>query len=180
MVLPAVWLLGIALLVYEWRTGRWSDKRGTYFANGPGELQRTITWLSVEVLILAAVLRPWSYRNAWLRASLALVLFVPWLIINLIIGQHGGSMNAAHVAWLALIVVAVGATTIASVAGAAGLRHPVVLASTGLAWPVLEFQRSLMGTDASIWLSWAAQAFAVFAALLLISELAAIRRARAK
>jgi len=61
----------------------------------------------VELLVLYAVLRPWSFTNrSWPRAGVALALFVPYGLLLLIVGPGGMLSIAAHGLWVWTISVA--------------------------------------------------------------------------
>jgi hypothetical protein len=90
-----------------------SLQRGdSYGYNLPGELGRTVVVMVAELLVLIAVLRPWSYRHSWGRALLALLLLTPWALLNFVATMHSGRIAAVHVFWLAGVWFAMPIATI--------------------------------------------------------------------
>ncbi|MGL4768163.1 MAG: hypothetical protein ACRCV6_08830 [Formosimonas sp.] len=71
-----------------------------YGHNGAFEFQTTAFAVVVELLVAYAVLRPWSYQQSWGRALSALIMLVPWLMLNLVLLMHAGGIAALHVMWL--------------------------------------------------------------------------------
>lgn len=74
-----------------------------YGMNWPGDLGRGLGNTAVEVAVLVLLLRPWSFRDSIGRLVLALVLFLPWALFNLVLGMHGGPISNAHELWLLLV-----------------------------------------------------------------------------
>ena len=117
--LAAAWIAGAALVWNAQRSGRSSPSEGTFGANGPSEAWSIFRQLTLEVLILVAFIRPWSYRGSWRRALSALLLFLPLGILLFIATQHSGTVGFAHLLWVWLIVAALFAVMLLSGASAA-------------------------------------------------------------
>ena len=75
--------------------------------------------LSVEVLLLYLILRPWSYRRSWGRAAIAFFLFAGWTILGGIGTMHSGRIGTFHWGWLLLVTVGLLGATVVSAAMAA-------------------------------------------------------------
>jgi hypothetical protein len=108
-----VWVLVMAEMVRGWQRDPYDPAlKGTdsYFHNPPGALGVGILFLSIDIAVLYAVLRPWSYHHSWPRALGALLLFTPWAALNMFSLMHAGSVWATHVMtvlaiWLGLILL---------------------------------------------------------------------------
>ena len=61
----------------------------------PGELARILTVAAGEIIVLLAILRPWSYRRSWGRALLAFAVLSPWLLLWGAVGLHAGPRHDA-------------------------------------------------------------------------------------
>ena len=57
----------------------------------------------VESMILAAVIRPWSFRGSRGRLLVAFTLFAPWTGLSLFTLMHQSPFYAAHALWLLLV-----------------------------------------------------------------------------
>lgn len=71
-----------------------------YGKNWPGDLQRTLIQAAIGTVVLALILRPWSFRDSTDRLVLALALFAPWTAFNLLASTHAGEIIGAHLFWL--------------------------------------------------------------------------------
>lgn len=71
-----------------------------YGQNLPGELTRNLLMMTVEAMVLLAVLRPWSSGNSWSRALLALVGVAPYALVYLAVTMHSGPITTVHAFWL--------------------------------------------------------------------------------
>ena len=110
--LPLVFFFGywIAGVVYMTWT-HLADPPGPYSVYA-GELARMLWFTSAEVLILAVVIRPWSYHRSWTRALGALGLLTPWLAAWMFLGMYSGPTTGVHymilvLFWLCLLVATV-------------------------------------------------------------------------
>lgn len=71
--------------------------------NWPGDLQRTLIQAAIGTVVLALILRPWSFRDSVGRLLLALALFASWTAFNLLTLTHAGEVIGAHLFWLVLV-----------------------------------------------------------------------------
>jgi len=117
------WAFGIALFAFKYFTNPEDPtlmglaRYGTTYA---GELIHILGWTAVEVLVSAAILRPWSYRRSWGRALAAAVISAPWLLGRAGVGMHDGPTTHAHTLWLLLFLIGLVSTAIVS--GTAAVR----------------------------------------------------------
>ena len=95
----------VGLLVLAWMRGPFDPARRERMANHPGDLRDYLVRGAVELLVLALVLRVWSYRHSRGRAALALALCLPWAALNGMACMHCGPIGGAHVGWLFLVVL---------------------------------------------------------------------------
>jgi len=123
-MVPYLWMAAAAvalvgMLVQAWQGGPFDPAGRERMANYPGDLRTFLVRGAVELLVLALVLRVWSYRHAPGRAALALVLCLPWAALNSILCMHCGPIGGAHAVWLLLVaaglLIAVIVSTIAQV-----------------------------------------------------------------
>ena len=84
----------------------------------PGELRQLLLLLAVDATLLLSLVRPWSYRHAWGRTLLALVVWTPWIMVpGAALATRGGPASIAHFAWVMLTWAALlGATVVSTVA----------------------------------------------------------------
>ena len=102
---PAVlWAAALALMIRE-ATGT-----QTGFTNS---LLPVALLTSVEMLILYAVLRPWSYERSIARAALASVVFVPWCAVSAAIATRSGRFMLLHSLWIGAVSMLLAALIIA-------------------------------------------------------------------
>ncbi len=110
----------VAMLVQAWQGGPFDPAGRERMANYPGDLRTFLVRGAVELLVLALVLRMWSYRHAPGRAALAFALFLPWAMLNSVMCMHCGSIGGAHAVWL--LLVAAGLFVAAIVSAVARVR----------------------------------------------------------
>jgi hypothetical protein len=116
------WTAVTAEMVRGWLRDPYNPAlKGTdsYFHNPAGALGTGILVISIDILVLYAVLRPWSYHRSWRRALAALVLFTPWAVLNTFSLMHAGSVWATHV--MAVLAIWLGLTLLLGVSGIATL-----------------------------------------------------------
>jgi hypothetical protein len=104
-LVPYLWMAAAAvalvvMLVQAWTGGPFDPAGRERMANYPGDLRTFLVRGVVELLVLALVLRVWSYRHAPGRAALALVLWLPWAALNSVACMHCGPVGGAHALWL--------------------------------------------------------------------------------
>jgi hypothetical protein len=118
-MVPFVWMglaaaALVALLVTARVRGPFDPSGGERMANYPGDLRHFLVWGAAELLVLALVLRVWSYRHAPGRALLALSLWLPWSVLNVVVCMHCGSIGGAHAGWLLLVAIGLFAAIVVS------------------------------------------------------------------
>lgn len=99
------WAAGVLLMVYSYVSEPPTALPApeSYGHSYSGELRIMLAVTSVEMVIFALILRPWSYDRSWLRALLALSLLTPWLLLWGAFGIHAGPATHTHTAWLLLL-----------------------------------------------------------------------------
>lgn len=99
-----VWWLAIVLLMAlnaAFAPAPPSPRGGeSYGYNHPGVFWTALLLSVAELLVLLAVLRPWSYRDSWGRSLVALILLTPWTFLNFVATMHAGGVLNLHVLWL--------------------------------------------------------------------------------
>lgn len=106
-VFVALWAITAALMTRSYLQDPYDPSRtGTsaYGHNHQGALLHGLGLSLVELIVLLAVLRPWSYLRAWPRALGALALLVPWTGLSALLTMHAGGVVALHLAWLLVLV----------------------------------------------------------------------------
>lgn len=103
VALPLFWLVAVIAMI----AGYWSDpysplREGTraYGHNHEGALTQGLLFVTVELIVVALIVRPWSYRQSWGRAVAAWVVFVPWTAMAMMLTMHAGNVLAIHFLWL--------------------------------------------------------------------------------
>lgn len=108
--LACLWL-AVALLMVRSALGDPFDpaRVGTaaYGHNHEGALLEGLVWTFTELVIVYAILRPWSYDRSLGRALAALALLAPWTAFSLLMTMHAGGIVALHFLWLAALTAAV-------------------------------------------------------------------------
>jgi hypothetical protein len=89
--------------------------------NRTGDLSSILLQMSLELLVLTVILRPWSYYRSWGRALTALVLCIPWTLIFMALLIHAGSVMVLHVVWL--IGILLGTACLTVISANAARRH---------------------------------------------------------
>lgn len=113
----------VAMLVQAWQRGPFDPAGGEQMANHPGDLRTFLVRGAVELLVLALVLRVWSYRHAPGRAVLASALFLPWAMMSSVVCMHCGPIGGAHAVWLLLVAVGLfGAAIVSRIGQVRGRR----------------------------------------------------------
>ena len=113
--LPVFWVLTAGLMARDWARDPYVESRSRdYGHNHEGALVDGLVFTLVELAVLVAILRPWSYERSWGRALVALALLVPWAGISMISTMHAGGIVVLHFMWIALLVLDVGVTFLVS------------------------------------------------------------------
>jgi hypothetical protein len=111
-----LWLVTALLMVRDDANDPYSpDLEGSarYGHNHQGALWQTLLITLVELAILYAFLRPWSYRRSWGRAVAALALFLPLAAFSMLMTMHAGGILLIHFLWLAVVMVLLFGATLA-------------------------------------------------------------------
>ncbi|HEX6040190.1 hypothetical protein [Longimicrobium sp.] len=116
---PVLWMLLAAaalvgMLVQGHLRGPVDPTRHEYGVNYPGDLTRFLAMGAFELLVLTAILRPWSYHRSPGRALLALVPWTPWALFGLMICMHCGPTGGALALWRLAMVPALLAAAVVS------------------------------------------------------------------
>ncbi|MEO7733557.1 MAG: hypothetical protein ABIY55_21520, partial [Kofleriaceae bacterium] len=97
--------------------------------NRPGDLSAFVIMTVVELLVILAILRPWSYSRSWKRPLFAATLFMPWLLLFGAVIVHSGGIMVIHAVWLAgvwsglvLLAVSTGLANLAARSAGCGER----------------------------------------------------------
>jgi len=87
-----------------------------YGHNGEGDFRQYAVIISIEFLILAFVLLPFSFsRFYWIRPLILQSAFGFWFFMMAVAGMHGGGVHALHTLYLLGINVIIFVLFIASV-----------------------------------------------------------------
>ncbi len=107
--LPALWVTFAAWIVQDWIADPYDGGRlGTraYFHNQRGALAQGLTLSAVELVVILAIVRPWSYRRSWGRSAGALAALLPWAALCAVPLLHAGGVAVIHFLWVASLVAA--------------------------------------------------------------------------
>ncbi|MEZ4452543.1 MAG: hypothetical protein R3B09_23970 [Nannocystaceae bacterium] len=108
--LASLWFATAALMVRSVLGDPYDPTRtGTaaYGHNHEGALLEGLVWTFTEMVILYAILRPWSYQRSWGRSLAALALLAPWTALSMVLTMHAGGVVVTHFLWLAILTVIV-------------------------------------------------------------------------
>lgn len=119
-LIPLAALMAVGLLWRAQNTGSFDPAARDYGTNWPGDLVGMLELVGIELAVLYAVLRPWSYYRSWRRTAVAFGLFLPLTLLAFVASMHAGAIVFAHVVWLALVTVGLFVTLLVSGAAAAG------------------------------------------------------------
>jgi hypothetical protein len=122
VLLPLAWAVDLLLILWG-RDDRFDPLGQQFGANWPGDFRAAFGLLSLETLVLYAVVRPWSYRASWGRSVLALLLVIPWAILSFIVTMHSGRILGLLVLWRLLLIPALAITVGVSVYTARRIRR---------------------------------------------------------
>ncbi|MEZ4383176.1 MAG: hypothetical protein R3A79_17745 [Nannocystaceae bacterium] len=116
--LPCLWLAIVVLMVRSHLGDPYDpalEGTAAYGHNHEGALLQALVWTFTELVIVSAILRPWSYRRSWGRALGALALLVPWTGLSLMMTMHAGGIVALHALWLLLVTVLVAVVLVSAI-----------------------------------------------------------------
>ena len=122
--LPAAWCVGALLILYGSTRGSFDPASRQYGANWPGDVPRALAQLTIEVMVLYALLRPHSYAGSWKRPVAAFLLFAAWVTMGGAATMHTGRAYDYHWFWLVLVTLGLFATLIVSASVAVRHRAP--------------------------------------------------------
>src|SRR6185503_9781909 len=86
-LLPALWAAIALMMARDWSKDPYDPRlEGTdrYGHNGEGALGEILVLSLVELAVLLAILRPWSYDRSWGRSLVATVLLLPWAMLSMV------------------------------------------------------------------------------------------------
>ncbi len=107
--LLGLWLIALGLMIYSWLTDPADPTlTGTdaYGHNSEGSMRQMGLLSATELLILYAIIRPWSFHRSVGRLVLAVALLIPWAITSMAISMHAGGIVAIHFLWVMSALVA--------------------------------------------------------------------------
>jgi hypothetical protein len=108
--LPLLWLTTVILMVRSWAGDPYDPAlEGTdrYGHNHDGALTDGVVFTVIELAVLLAILRPWSYDRSWGRSLVATMLLLPVTAFSMLMSMHAGGIIALHFTWLFLALVGV-------------------------------------------------------------------------
>ena len=107
ILLLCLWLAGVLLMLKGAADpARFDATARRDHANWPGDLTANLWRSAAELLVLLALLRPWSFRHpvGWLLVALA--VFLLWTAFTTLAAMHAGPISGAHVVWLHVVCLA--------------------------------------------------------------------------
>lgn len=117
----AGWLLVSATMVAMHLRAGMRAGGGDPSHDGAGALAAGLAITAVELAVLLAIIRPWSYRRAWWRALGACVLFAPASVVAMVAALHVGAIASLHAFWLFALTGLLAVATVWSLGAA--YRH---------------------------------------------------------
>jgi len=107
-LLPALWAATAWMMARDWASDPYDPVlSGTarYGHNHEGALVDGLVLTLVELAVLVAILRPWSYDRSWGRSLVAVVLLAPWAFLSMVMSMHAGGIVVVHLMWILLALV---------------------------------------------------------------------------
>lgn len=101
--LPLLAVLTAAAMIRSWIGDPYRPEvelRDQYGHNGEGALVRGLVLVAIELVVLLAILRPWSYHRSWGRALAAAIALAPWTLLSTVLTMHAGGVISLHALWL--------------------------------------------------------------------------------
>lgn len=116
-LLPALWAATASLMARDWADDPYNpaltDTR-RYGHNHEGALVDGLVITLIELAVLLAILRPWSYDRSWGRALVAVALLAPWALVSMVLSMHQGGVVVLHFAWIFAALVGLVVTFLVS------------------------------------------------------------------
>jgi hypothetical protein len=109
-LLPALWVATASMMVHDWASDPYDPVlTGTdrYGHNHESALVDGLVGTLIELAVLIAILRPWSYDRSWGRSLVAAALLAPWTAISMVLSMHQGGIVALHFMWVFFALVGV-------------------------------------------------------------------------
>lgn len=97
------WPVAAVLMLIASHPDAFDASATRYGQNWPGDLRAMLLRAALETAVLVAVLRPWPFARSMWRLVVALVLFLPWTALHLLVGMHAGPVRQMHDIWLLLV-----------------------------------------------------------------------------
>ena len=107
--LVGLWLIMLGLMIHsqiEDPPDPTLTGTAAYGHNSEGSLWQMGILSAVELAILYAIVRPWSFRRSIGRLALAVALLVPWALVSMVITMHAGSIVVIHFLWVSSALIA--------------------------------------------------------------------------
>lgn len=107
-LLPALWAATALMMARDWAGDPYDPAlEGTarYGHNGDGALGFGLGLSAIELVVLVAILRPWSYDRSWGRSLVAVALLLPWTAMSMLLSMHQGGVVTLHFMWIFLALV---------------------------------------------------------------------------
>ena len=102
-ILPVLATGTVSWMALDWQQDPFdSTNTGTlaYGHNHDGALEMGLGLVTVELLVLLVILRPWSYNRNWERTLLALALLAPCVLTSGVLCLHAGGILIIHLLWV--------------------------------------------------------------------------------
>lgn len=107
-LLPALWAATAWMMTRSWANDPYDPAlEGTarYGHNGEGALVVGLVITVIELAVLVAILRPWSYHRSWGRSLVAVALLGPWATISMTLSMHQGGIVIIHSIWIFVALI---------------------------------------------------------------------------
>ncbi len=101
-----LWIMTITWMWTNWARDPYNPALiGTqaYGHNGQGALREGFLWTLLELCVLYAIVRPWSFRRSIGRLVGALLLLGPWTVVTTVASMHAGGIMLIHSFWLVMV-----------------------------------------------------------------------------
>lgn len=118
--LLGLWLAATLFLYFNFRREQANPlPHKHHFAEDSADsVLSVIVVMLIEVVVLYLILRPPSYRNSFARPLTALLLFLPWTLVSMMVSMHAGSAVFLHWMWLFMLDCALVVCALVSGGGA--------------------------------------------------------------